>query len=55
MLEKDPKKRYSAEEALQDSWIINYSEKLVVDMPTLAKSLNNLKTFRVNFYCYFFN
>lgn len=46
MLEKDPKKRISASEALNDPWITKYSEKPNYDMPTLVNSLNNMRTFR---------
>jgi calcium-dependent protein kinase len=42
LLQKDPNKRLSAEEALNDPWVQTYSEKSEVDLPTLAKSLNNL-------------
>ena len=48
MVHKDPKKRYSAEQALQDSWILKYSQKNNIDMPALTKALNNMKSFRVN-------
>lgn len=34
-------------EALQDPWITKYADKQNCDMPTLAKSLNNMRNFRV--------
>lgn len=46
LIEKDPKKRYSAIEALQDPWITKYADKQNCDLPTLAKSLNNMRNFR---------
>ncbi|KAL4488264.1 hypothetical protein ABPG73_001675 [Tetrahymena malaccensis] len=46
MLEKDPKKRISAYDALNDPWIQKYSEKTNCDMPTLVTSLNNMRNFR---------
>lgn len=47
MLERDPKKRLSAESALRDPWITTYVKKTEMDMPQLTKVLNNLRNFRV--------
>jgi calcium-dependent protein kinase len=47
MLEKDPKKRPTGLEALQDPWIVKYGDKANCDMPTLINSLNNMRNFRV--------
>ena len=54
MLEKDPKKRYSAEDCLNDAWIKKFSEDQVVEQPLFMKSLNNLRTFRVIYYLFNF-
>lgn len=47
-LVKDPSKRMSAEQALQDKWISKYANSNDVDLPTLVKSLSNMKTFRAD-------
>ena len=47
MLEKDTKKRYSAEDCLNDPWIKKFSGNNVVEQPILIKSLNNMRSFRV--------
>ena len=47
MLERDPKKRISAEQALQDDWITTYVKKPEMDLPQLTKVLNNMRSFNV--------
>jgi calcium-dependent protein kinase len=47
MVNKDPTKRYSADQALQDPWIVKYSQKNNIDLPALTKALTNMKSFRV--------
>lgn len=47
MLERDPKRRISAEQALRDPWITTYVKKTEMDLPQLTKVLNNLRNFRV--------
>ncbi|CAD8179513.1 unnamed protein product [Paramecium pentaurelia] len=47
MLERDPKKRISAEQALQDDWITTYVKKPEIDLPQLTRVLNNMKNFNV--------
>lgn len=46
MLQKDPAKRFSAEQCLQDKWFQMNQDKEVVDQKSLTISLNNLKSFR---------
>jgi calcium-dependent protein kinase len=46
MLTKDPKRRPSAEEVLQDEWIQNYSQYLTENKSVADSALGNLKTFR---------
>lgn len=43
----DPSKRYSAQQALNDKWIQKYATKNEIEVPMLAKALNNMKNFRV--------
>ena len=47
LLDKDVSKRYSAEEALRDSWIVHNS-KNEVNLKELTKCLNNMKNFKAN-------
>ncbi|CAK84516.1 unnamed protein product (macronuclear) [Paramecium tetraurelia] len=47
MLERDPKKRISAEQAQRDPWITTYVKKTEMNLPQLTKVLNNLRNFRV--------
>lgn len=46
LLEKDVTKRYSAEDALQDPWLIN-TAKSEVNVPLLTNCLKNMQNFRV--------
>ncbi len=46
LLEKNPITRLTAELALKDPWIQKYSGRNDVDLPTLSKTLNNMRTFR---------
>jgi calcium-dependent protein kinase len=47
MLEKNVDKRISAEEALNDVWIKKFStQKSADDIPSLKRSLENMRTFR---------
>ena len=55
MLEIDPIKRYSAEEALNDPWMKKYSDQNVIDIPLMQSALNNMKNFRVFSYNYKFS
>ena len=49
LLEKDETKRYSAEQALQDPWIIeNTKSEQKVSLQELSKCLHNMKNFKVN-------
>jgi len=45
MMELDPNKRYSAQEALDDGWFKKVIEKEVVDQPLALQNLKNLKNF----------
>lgn len=48
MLERDVRKRVSAQWALQDGWILEQTKaRNVVNLPKLEKALNNMSTFRV--------
>lgn len=47
MLEKNPKNRLSAEEALQDEWIVKYASDNV-NAPVLENILTSMKQFRVS-------
>lgn len=47
MLEKDPEKRLSAQEALNHPWILARRKAQTVDLNETAKALNNLKSYRV--------
>lgn len=47
MLEKDPKKRISAVDALNDPWILTFTTKEDIDLPLLADVLSKIQTFRV--------
>ena len=47
LLEFDPKRRYSAEQALADPWLAKQSESTQFDKPLAMKALTNLKSFRV--------
>ena len=46
LLQKDLSLRYSAEEALQDPWLIHNRTKSNLNLPNLTFSLDNLKNFR---------
>jgi calcium-dependent protein kinase len=45
MLEMNPSKRYSAQEALDDPWFKKVIEKNELDQPLAKENLNNLKQF----------
>ncbi|CAD8184760.1 unnamed protein product [Paramecium octaurelia] len=47
MLERDPKRRISAEQAQRDQWITTYVKKTEMNLTQLTEVLNNLRTFRV--------
>ncbi|CAD8199555.1 unnamed protein product [Paramecium pentaurelia] len=47
MLERDPKRRISAEQAQRDPWITTYVKKTEMNLTQLTEVLNNLRTFRV--------
>lgn len=47
MLEKDPKKRISAVDALNDPWILTFTTKEDIDLPLLADVLSKIQTFRL--------
>lgn len=49
MLEMNPSKRLSAQEALDDPWFTKVIEKGAVDQPLAEQNLNNLKQFGVFF------
>lgn len=51
MLVVDPKERISAEESLNDLWIIKFTHKFELDIANLSVSLQNLKSFKshINF------
>jgi len=48
MLITNPSERISAEEALNDIWIIKFTHKFDVDLANLSISLQNLKSFKAN-------
>ncbi|KRX04829.1 Protein kinase-like domain [Pseudocohnilembus persalinus] len=45
MLEKNPSKRYSAEQALKDKWLENNITKKEYNIPLLKKALKNMRQF----------
>ena len=47
MLDRDPRKRISAEDALNDDWINLYVKKPEMDLPQLVSVLNNMRSFRM--------
>ena len=47
MLCCDPAKRIAAEEALQDEWIVNFSNKPQLENQNAGQILKNLQTFKV--------
>ena len=47
MLCYDPAKRIAAEEALQDEWIVNFSNKPQLENQNAGQILKNLQTFKV--------
>jgi len=51
MMELDPSKRYSAQDALDDGWFTKVLEKEKVDQPLALQNLKNLKNFGVNRCC----
>lgn len=51
MMEVDPNKRYSAQDALDDSWFTKVLEKTKVDQPLALQNLKNLKNFGVRGFC----
>lgn len=48
LLEMDPSKRYSAEQAINDPWMKKYTNEKVVDVPLMRTALTNMKNFRVS-------
>ena len=46
LLEVDPKKRYSAVEALKDLWILKYNQKEEVNNEEVLTTMSHLKEFR---------
>lgn len=47
LLEKNPNKRLSAQQALTHPWILARRKTQTIDMNSTMKALNNLKTYRV--------
>ena len=50
LLEYDPKKRISAEQAFKDPWIIQMVGNEDVDRPLAIQALSNLRTFCVSYF-----
>ncbi|CAD8110074.1 unnamed protein product [Paramecium sonneborni] len=46
LLQYDPTKRYSAQQALQDPWIKKFTNAAEVEQPLMKKVLTNMKNFR---------
>ena len=49
MMEFNPEKRYSAEQAYSDPWLKKWSQQDEAEIPVITRSLDNMKNFRVNF------
>ncbi|CAD8212165.1 unnamed protein product [Paramecium octaurelia] len=46
LMEKDPFKRYNAEQALKHPWITQQSEDVQNELPQIDRALKNMKTFK---------
>lgn len=50
MMEYDPHKRITAEQAIKDPWIVKNTDSATQEVPLIMSALENMRNFRVNLF-----